>query len=167
MAARLYLPSCGREGRLWEWVPGDPVRVGPSSIAFYHTDVLRLLRRHSHRVPERFPGRRRRERPISVPIAYCRQSCTLPTLTMFHVYWHTTALRIRHVWGDVDWIEYFSRVYLRKAPVASKRYGVGELTSARWHFGAASAVKHVRGHGATQPYGWMVNERGRAFKKTR
>ena len=142
MAAMPFFPM-PQEHPLYA-LSGAPHATGASPLK----DLIRNLRKNHSKKIEFL-----RERPLNVPIKYCSQSSALATSTMFHVYWHTTALRIRHVWRDVDWMGSFSRVYLRQAPVASTRYGVGELTSARWHFGAASAAKHVRGHGATQPYG--------------
>lgn len=95
--------------------------------------------------------RRLSRRPIGVPIQFVRATATLPTLTMFHVFWNITDRRARGAWRSPTWATYFRREYLyeqRLVPPASEQYGIETLLRGRWHYGLGSGC--VQGHGASQ-----------------
>ena len=76
-------------------------------------------------------------------MAYVRSSAALPTRWMFNAFWSVTLCRIRHVWEDANWAEYFQAQYL-KGGVA----GEEPLIRASWFYGLASTL--LRGYGPWQ-----------------
>ena len=85
---------------------------------------------------------------LGVIRAHIHATSTLATKTMFHLAWKVTHQRIRHVWDDAKWSDYFLRTYHQHEDVEEQNFGTCALITATWHFGMCAPG--LRGHGPSQ-----------------